>query len=381
MPVKDLKDFTRLIAQTLDFKEQAILEWFSIEETKDGYFTAVLQKGKWLDDLPFKAVCGLIRDLKGDYVKGAKTFWAPGPLAKKSPTPIQGEIPKAVTGSEQTRKEPSASTEQIPKPPMESDEEYDLKASKDKIGALYPVLTDSFGTIIDGFHRLAKDPTWPKLKIDYISDPVQVEMARLAANLRRKVPEEEKALRLRNIASMTGWSPKQIAENLGVKYGWVVHYLSDDFKNQEKAEAGKVGGMESGASRREADMDKPVSLETVKPQDVTVGKAKEILDTPAGREVLIDAVKEAMDKGEIPASLDKEEPLFAEGIQTTGDSEKPGVGSSESVGVAAPSPVHRHKLEGTQVGEFTCTECNQHFFIDHISPEKHRLTKVRSAPE
>lgn len=44
-------------------------------------------------------------------------------------------------------------------------------------------------------------------------------------------------------------------------------------------------------------MDKNVSPETLKPQDMTVGKAKELLDTPAGKEVLEQAVKERVAEG------------------------------------------------------------------------------------
>lgn len=45
-----------------------------------------------------------------------------------------------------------------------------------------------------------------------------------------------------------------------------------------------------------------------------------------------------------------------------------------------PEHIHR-KIEGMQVGEFTCPECKQKFFIDHISASNHKLTLIREAPE
>jgi hypothetical protein len=109
---------------------------------------------------------------------------------------------------------------------------------------------------------------------------------------------------------------------------------------------------------------------------MTVGKARELLDTPAGREVLIDAVKEAVAKGEIPASLEKEELLFAEGIATVEDekeslegSEKPGVGSSEPLTKSTEST----KVESLDVADFTCSVCKEIYRIVHVARGRHRL--------
>ena len=144
---------------------------------------------------------------------------------------------------------------------------------------------------------------------------------------------------------------------------------------------GALGGSDSALTLRAPD-GKPVSVETVKPQDMTVGKAQELLDTPAGREVLADAVKEAIAKGEVPQT--DEEPLFADHIKTAEGEHEP-LEPSEKTGVGSSRPLHdgehRHKLEGTQVGKFHCGECNQDFLIDHISADKHRLKKVEGVPE
>jgi len=130
----------------------------------------------------------------------------------------------------------------------ESEKEYDIKESLPKVGYLYPVLKDAHGHVIDGFHRLRHDPNWPIEKLDHITDPVQLAMARLVANAcRRDVSAEEKAEWLRQIASMTSWNAKEIAENLPVNYTWVMRYLPDEFKDEVKAKAGAMGGRPSSA--------------------------------------------------------------------------------------------------------------------------------------
>lgn len=117
-----------------------------------------------------------------------------------------------------------------------SSDEYNLKLSKEKLGALVPILTDANGNIIDGFHRERIDPNWPKVKLEHITDPVQLSMARLASNVcRRGVPAEEKTKLLANIAELTGWDTNEIAEALGMTPKWVRQYLPDEFKNKEMA--------------------------------------------------------------------------------------------------------------------------------------------------
>lgn len=121
---------------------------------------------------------------------------------------------------------------------VEIKDEYNLKLSKEKLGALIPILTDANDNIIDGFHREQIDPNWPKVKIEHISDPVQLSMARLASNVcRREVPAEEKTKLLANIAELSGWDAKEIAEAIGMSYRWVMKYLPDEFK--EKPQLGR----------------------------------------------------------------------------------------------------------------------------------------------
>lgn len=369
MSVQTPLEFAEKIVESLAIKAEEVGDLFNIDEDKQGYFVATLYPKKFLNKEQFKMMCTLTKDLGGEgYLQGAKAWKIPGPMAKKSPTPTQEETPKASMGSETspTSTVKISQSSELHISALSDDEDVEaLRGSSKKIGSLYPVLVSPGGDVIDGFHRLKADRNWPKFTVEGIQDPVQLAKARLIANERRNVSKEEKEKLLREIIVYTNWSPAKLAEELGWSIRTVYLYLPDDLK--ERPGAGGPSPVASLATQH----DKTVANETVTPQDVTVGKAREILDTPAGREVLADAVKEAQQKGGIPPS--ENESLYADGIETMEEPEKPGVGS--------PEPVHRHKIEGTQVGEFECPECHEHFFIDHIASGKHRLTKVGRAPE
>ena len=362
--------FAEKIAECLALKLEQVDDLFTIDEDKSGYFVASLYPKKFLDKEQFRVMCGLVKDLGGEgYLQGAKSWMIPGPMAKKSPTPIPTALPTTETP---TPIKIGQSSELHVSALSEDEDVQGLRGSQKKRGSFYPVLVSSSGEVIDGFHRLAANPNWPKFTVEGIIDPLQLAMARLISNERRDVSAEEKAQLLREIYVYSKWSPKQMAEELGWNIRTVYRYLPEDLKGPEPEELSR--------DRLSRGMDKNVSDATLEPQDITYGKAKELLDTPAGREVLIDAVKEAVAKGEIPVSLDKEEPLYADGIETAEGEHEP-LEDSEKTSVDSSESVHRHKLEGTQVGEFQCSECNQHFFIDHISSSDHRIHLVREATE
>lgn len=407
-------EFAEKISQSLNLKPEEVDKIFSIDESKDGYFVATLLPNKFLEPkTQFRLMCNLVKDLGGEsYLQGAKSWRIAGPLAKKGSSgiipnlvkddkskpeilkvavgsPLPGDIKAVGQSTAQTNPTTvfkiSQSSELCISALSEDEDIQALRDSSKKIGSLYPVLLDSKGNVIDGLHRLKADPLWPKFTVKGVSSPWQVSWARLIANERRNVSPEEKAQLLREIYVYTKWTPKQMAEELGWNIRKVYRYLPEDLKDQTKAEAGALGGSKSADNlSAQSDSDR-VSL-NLKPQDMTVGKARELLDTVAGREVLIDAVKEAVAKGEIPVSLDKEESLFADKIETA-EGEHESIEDSENesheenpfgpneriAGVGSSEPVHRHKLEGTQVADFHCPECNQDFFIDHISAEKHRF--------
>jgi len=41
----------------------------------------------------------------------------------------------------------------------------ELKLSMNKIGQLYPILTDYYGNIVDGKHRFSVDENWKKIRL------------------------------------------------------------------------------------------------------------------------------------------------------------------------------------------------------------------------
>lgn len=143
-----------------------------------------------------------------------------------------------------------------------SDEEYDLAESKKKLGALIPIIKDAHGHVIDGFHRLDADPDWPSVTLDHIQDSAQLSIARLAANVcRRQVGAEEKSRLLGEIAKLTGWTPKQIAENLGMSYQWVMKYLPDEYK--ERPGAGPKEGSVSRRGTQSPRVEAPIQTESI----------------------------------------------------------------------------------------------------------------------
>lgn len=344
--------FTEKIAETLGVKIAVVDELFNIDEDRNGYFVAKLNPKKFLDKAQFRALCTLVKDLKGeDYLEGAKAWKVPGPLAK---------VPR---GSSTPKNIPAPIPKTSPTEVLDEDTEV-LRGSAKKIGHLYPILVDSQDNVIDGFHRLKADPTWPKFKVNRVDGPVELEIARLVANTRRDVPAEEKTKGLKAIVEMTGWSPKQLAENIGWSIRTIYQYLPTDLKDSEPEELARA--------RVARGMEKTESSTTLKPQDITVGKAKELLDTPAGKEVLAEAVKEAVAKGEVPAS-DDDEPLPEPSLTSPSESIPK---THEPVKESVPSPTAKPRLKSEEIDtgfEFCCPECQDKFQILHV---KHPDGKV-----
>jgi len=134
-----------------------------------------------------------------------------------------------------------------------SEEEYNLKASIDKLGVLVPIIKDKLGNIIDGNHRLQITKDAPVFVVD-IKNPQDRAIARLAINLhRRMLGSEEKTVLLTEIAKLTMWNSKQIADAIGMSQSWVLKYLPGQFKDKEKSVAGEKGA-EAVAIQRVAEI-------------------------------------------------------------------------------------------------------------------------------
>ena len=134
----------------------------------------------------------------------------------------------------------------------------DLEQSQKKLGQLIPVLRDKHGNIIDGFHRVKVDPNWKSVKLEHIEDEVQRLAAVIAVNcIRREVKWEEKTKLLDRIAELSGWSPKEIAEAIGMSEQWVWKYISDKYKNTEMQEKGEKGAISRYTTYSDQIIEKP----------------------------------------------------------------------------------------------------------------------------
>ena len=144
----------------------------------------------------------------------------------------------------------------------------DLVASIQEHGMIEPVavrpLHDSEARyeVLAGERRLkaAKELKWNVVPchIREVSEDVAI-ILQAEENLHRKdYDEEDKVHLVSELAQLKGWDANEIAKRLHRSYSWAIKYLPDKYKNQEKAEAGQVGGLESGASRREAKQEQTV---------------------------------------------------------------------------------------------------------------------------
>ena len=97
--------------------------------------------------------------------------------------------------------------------------EYDLKKSE-KIGQLYPVLLDSEGNVIDGFHRLKVDPDWRTEKLPEIDTEEKLLVARCVANWhRRQVSREEKEEWINGLAEIYKKQGLKVRREVKTKQG------------------------------------------------------------------------------------------------------------------------------------------------------------------
>jgi len=359
-------DFAKKIAETFNWKLVTVEEFFDVSEDKDGYFWAKLKAKKFLDKPDFVTLCRLTKDLGGEgYLQGARAWKIAGPFAKKATTSQPSSTPQSIPASvpKTSPKQPSPEISQssaLAISALSEDEDVQsLRGSSKKIGSLYPVLIDADNNVIDGFHRLKADPNWPKYKVDSVQDPVQLAKARLIANERRNVPPEEKTQLLREIVSFTGWDVKRLAEELGWKERTVYLYLPSDLKGEEPKQF--------ASARLALGMDKTVSSATLKPQDMTVGKARELLESPAGKEVLEEAIKERQGQ---PVEEDENEVLYADGMKLEPEKTRESIPKMHEPGKeSVPSPTVKPRLKSEEIDTgfaWECPECQQKFRLIHV---------------
>lgn len=105
-----------------------------------------------------------------------------------------------------------------------------LRKSKAAFRWLYPVLRAKDGSVVDGDHRLAADPSWKSITIAEVDSEEKKALARIACNfVRREVSAEEKSEMLGALARL-GWGVKKIAEETGLALRTLYKYLPAEAK-------------------------------------------------------------------------------------------------------------------------------------------------------
>jgi len=126
--------------------------------------------------------------------------------------------------------------------------------------------------------------------------------------------------------------------------------------------------------------EKAPPIATLKPQDMTVGKAKELLDTPAGKEVLETAVKEKLAEGPTEETGESEG-LYADGIKTVPEEGTESIPNAVPIAhepgkESIPSPTAKSRLKSEEIDtgfKWECPECQQKFGLIHV---KHADGKI-----
>lgn len=138
-----------------------------------------------------------------------------------------------------------------------------LRKTYEKFGALYPVLVAPDGKVLDGKHRVKAVSEWPRVTVDWVKSPADVELLRLISNwIRREVSQEEKTQSLARIAELTKWPPKVISDTIGIPYRTLMRYLPDEYKERPGA-GGPKERVASVATQEKGEAEELESVEDV----------------------------------------------------------------------------------------------------------------------
>jgi len=97
-----------------------------------------------------------------------------------------------------------------------SAKEYDLKASEDSVGQLYPVLLSKDEEVIDGYHRLEADENWRTETLEHIDTEEKLLIARSISNWhRRAVPWSEKEAWINGLARIYKKQGLKVSQRVG----------------------------------------------------------------------------------------------------------------------------------------------------------------------
>lgn len=125
----------------------------------------------------------------------------------------------------------------------------ELTSSIERHGVIEPIIVRSLELgfeLVAGFRRFMASKATGKTQIPALIRELSDQEAfciQASENLgRQDLSEQEKTKLLAYYAEHYQKKPKEISQDLGVSYSWVMKYLPDKFKDSVKAEAGKAGG-------------------------------------------------------------------------------------------------------------------------------------------
>jgi site-specific DNA-methyltransferase (adenine-specific) len=116
-------------------------------------------------------------------------------------------------------------------PPLSTAEKQVLEQDIQKNGVLMPIVVDEDGTILDGHHRYAIDPSAPTVVVsgltreEKLAYTIKSNLARRNLSLQQKSDVEKKQREIAVKLLGTGWTQKRVGESLGVTQGAVSQWL------------------------------------------------------------------------------------------------------------------------------------------------------------
>jgi ParB/RepB/Spo0J family partition protein len=369
-------DFAKKIQESLGVSAKAVEQLFTVEEDKNGYFTAKLNPKQFLDKSQFKTMCALSRDLGGEgYLQGAKTWKVPGPYAKteKSPGRLVEKKPETPSGSVVTgKKEPLASIQfaflpvkallSMPYQTRKSLDDPDLANLAESLkayGILEPIVVrqkpSGLYEIVMGERRVKAAAKAGLIEVPAVIRTLTDEEASVCALIenihRRDLSDEEKSQALAEFARTRHWNAQQIADHIKMSPTWVYKYLPDEFKQKDMAELGKMGGeAKADAATRH--------VANGQSQDMRQGIPCDHCGEPVSKPVHLDGKFYHEDCAE-QVKAEKEPGAVSESVP--GPFEKGHVDGSEEEPVARPEPV-----EVDTGFEWECPECQMKFQLIHV---------------
>jgi ParB family chromosome partitioning protein len=431
MSVKLPADYAAKIAETLNWKLGQVAEILDFSEDKDGFFWAKLKPKKFLDKPDFQTVCRITRELGGeDYLQGARAWKVPGACVKKGPTgsqekpsghaigpgpePIKGEITSAIRSALGQPSHIIQGYTMIPisalfsmpfqsRIDIEGPDFADLVESIRTVGILHPILVREKASglfeIVAGERRraaarkagLVEVPAIVKVLTDQEAYEIQ-----LVENVQRKnLSGLETGQMLDMMIKKFGYTQEGLGKKVGKSQGWVSQHLAMLQIPEIASKRGEI-----------------ITRVIKSPQigEITEHQAREILAAPEEkREQILDKINET---GQVPTSREIHEIAYPEkktvlcarcGFPIEGtpvhlgdgkyyDSEcaeqevaeaKAGAVQESHVGPfeehkEEPEVSSRAKAVAVQIGTFECTECKEHFIIEHLPNGKHKVKEIRS---